>query len=140
MSNQQAPLPQQNDNSERNKNDPSKGIYTIESPLPIFSVDWSHREDKPFRLAFTSFVEKADNKISIVQLDKEAGKFKLIASADHFYPPTKIMWMPYKGTDKADLFATTGDVLRIWEMKDSGPVNRCVLNSVCNPISSFSIP
>lgn len=105
-------------------------IYTYESNLPVFSIDWSQRKDQQFRLAFSSFKEKTPNKITVVQLDENANELKQIASVEHNFPPTKVMWMPYSETDKADLFASTGDALRIWEMKDGTAVNRCTLNSV----------
>ena len=50
------------------------------------------------------------------------------------------MWMPYTNNDKPDLFATTGDYLRIWELKGNSVVNRCVLNSVCISFTYSLIP
>ena len=38
-----------------------------------------------------------------------------IAEVDHSYPCTKLMWSPFKGFGP-DLFATSGDFLRIWEL------------------------
>ena len=108
-----------------------KQIYTFESKLPVFSIDWSHRKDQPFRLAFSSFEVRVPNKITVVQLDDTNSALKQTAAVDTTYPQTKVMWMPYSGTDKPDLFASTGDLLRIWEMKDGVAVNRCSLKSVC---------
>jgi hypothetical protein len=106
-------------------------LYQYMAPQPIYCVDWSWRRDFPFRLAFTSFVEKTQNQITVVQLDEASASLKPVATADHPFPPTKVMWMPYKESDKPDLFASTGDVLRIWEMRGNSIVSRCALNSVC---------
>lgn len=123
-----APSLQPNQTRQENK---QSQIYTFESNLPVFSISWSQRKDFPFRLAFSSFEEKAANKVTVVQLDENATKLKEISSIPHNYPPTKVMWMPYSGTDKLDLFASTSDVLKIMEMKDGTAVTRCCLNSVC---------
>ena len=107
-------------------------IYTFDSPLPVYSIDWSYRKDKPYRLAFSSFEVKSQNSITVVQLDDESNSLKETASVPQQYPATKVMWMPYNGTDKADLFASTGDILSIYEIKDDKAKVKCQLNSVCS--------
>ena len=43
--------------------------------------------------------------------------FVKIAEADHEYPITKILWEPLRsGKGTANLLATTGDHLRLWEL------------------------
>jgi hypothetical protein len=40
-----------------------------------------------------------------------------IAEADHEYPITKVLWEPLRsGKQCANLLATTGDHLRLWEL------------------------
>ncbi len=48
----------------------------------------------------------------------------------HPYPPTKIMFMPDKEGAQPDLLATTGDYLRIWQLKESGTQLIKLLNNV----------
>jgi hypothetical protein len=56
-----------------------------------------------------------------------------IAETNHQYPVTKIKWEPYKSGHRSyDLLATTGDYLRLWELKEeaehtsSGTIGRRV--------------
>lgn len=53
----------------------------------------------------------------------------------HPYPPTKIMFMPDKEGAQPDLLATTGDYLRIWQLKESGTQLIKLLNNVGLPTS-----
>ncbi|KAH7827806.1 putative WD40 repeat protein [Monocercomonoides exilis] len=106
-----------------------KQIYTYEAKLPIFSLDWSTRKEYPYRLVFSTFSEKAVNSLSVIQLDEASRSLKHVASIEHGFPPTKVMWMPYANSDKPDFFACTGDYLRIYEMKSNGIELRSCLNS-----------
>ena len=60
----------------------------------VFSMNWSVRPDKRFRLALGSFVEKYNNKVQIVSLDEDTSEFTAKSTFDHPYPTTKIMWIP----------------------------------------------
>ena len=71
-----------------------KEIYKYEAPWQVYSMNWSVRPDKRFRLALGSFVEEYNNKVQIVSLDEEAGEFTARSTFDHPYPTTKIMWIP----------------------------------------------
>ena len=43
--------------------------------------------------------------------------FIKIAEADHEYPITKVLWEPLRsGKSNANLIATSGDHLRLWEL------------------------
>jgi len=76
-----------------------KEIYKYEAPWPLYSMNWSVRPDKRFRLALGSFVEEYNNKVQIVSLDEETSEFSAKSTFDHPYPTTKIMWIPdSKGT------------------------------------------
>ena len=108
-----------------------KEIYRYRADFPIYSVDWSWRKEFPYRLAFTSLIEGLNNRITLIQLDEPSRTLKAFATVEHPFPPTKVMWMPYHNSDKPDLFATTGDFLRIWELKGGSVISRSVLNSVC---------
>lgn len=119
-----------NDSGSSGADSSKKEIYTYNCSFPVYSVDWSWRKENPYRLAFTSFTENLTNKITLIKLDESSRTLKNLATVEHQFPPTKIMWMPYGQSDRPDLFATTGDYLRIWELKGSSVVNRCILNSV----------
>lgn len=71
-----------------------KEIYKYEAPWPLYSMNWSVRPDKRFRLALGSFVEEYNNKVQIVSLDEETSEFSAKSTFDHPYPTTKIMWIP----------------------------------------------
>ena len=71
-----------------------KEIYKYEAPWPLYSMNWSVRPDKRFRLALGSFVEEYNNKVQIITLDEETSEFVAKSTFDHPYPTTKIMWIP----------------------------------------------
>ena len=54
--------------------------------------------------------------MQILQLFSKGGEFIKIAEADVSYPITKFLWSPFSGGLAPDLFATTGDYLRVWEL------------------------
>jgi WD repeat-containing protein 68 len=108
-----------------------KEIHTYEAPWDLYGMSWSIRPDQKFRLALGSFIEEYRNKVMIVQLDEEKGAFKESAVFDHPYPTTKIMWVPDKVGTYPDILATTGDYLRLWEVRNanSGPAEVTRLGS-----------
>eukprot|EP00042_Codosiga_hollandica_P014796 m.34498 g.34498 ORF g.34498 m.34498 type:complete len:337 (+) comp43566_c0_seq1:79-1089(+) len=119
-------------------------LYTYDAPWTIYALAWCQRKDKPFRLSIGSFIEEYTNKIQIVELDADAGKLVRRHTVDHPYPTTKILWMPQAEGPQPDLFATTGDYLRIWKVADDGKTvgMECVLNDneysqFCAPLTSF---
>eukprot|EP00038_Savillea_parva_P008132 m.174951 g.174951 ORF g.174951 m.174951 type:complete len:353 (-) comp13902_c0_seq1:181-1239(-) len=121
-----------------------KEIYAYKAPWPIYGMNWSQKKSKPMRLAIGSFVEEYTNKIRVIELDQEKGQFSQSAQVDHPYPTTKIMWLPDVDDNiDADLFATTGDYLRIWKIGDNGHTSmECLLNNnkssdFCAPLTSF---
>ena len=116
----------------------------VQAPWLIYGMNWSVRRDKQFRLAIGSFVEEYNNRVDIVTLDEESGNFvadpKL--SFSHPYPTTKLMFVPDKECNRPDLLATTGDYLRIWEVKEDGVELKSLLNNnknseFCAPLTSF---
>lgn len=71
-----------------------KEIYKYEAPWPLYSMNWSVRPDKLFRLAIGSYVEEYNNKVQIVALNEDISEFGPKSTIDHPYPTTKIMWIP----------------------------------------------
>jgi WD repeat-containing protein 68 len=114
----------------KDDNKKRKEIYTYEAPWMIYGMGWSVRRDKPYRLAIGSFIEEYSNKVEVVQINDEKNCFEKKGSFDHPYPTTKIMWLPDTSTSKPDLLATTGDYLRIWQVKEKSIELKCCLNNV----------
>jgi hypothetical protein len=115
-----------------------KEIYTYEAPWTIYSMAWRRRPEGRFQLALGSFIEEYANQIQIVQIakDETTGETSCvkIGQADHPYPPTKILWAPAKynltGSTATDVFATSGDYLRIWNVNADYSINmKGVLNN-----------
>ena len=52
-----------------------KQIYTHESQWNLYSINFSNRPEKNFRLALGSFIEDTANKVEIIRLDEEKGDF-----------------------------------------------------------------
>lgn len=52
-----------------------KEIYKYLAPWPLYSMNWSVRPDKRFRLALGSFIEEYNNKVQIISLDEESSEF-----------------------------------------------------------------
>lgn len=123
-------------------NPKNKEIYKYEAPWNIFSLNWSMRQDKRFRLAIGSFIEEYNNKIQIITLDEEQGEFVAQQAFNHYYPATKVMWMPDMKPNSPDLLATSGDYLRIWKVSECPTKLECTLNNnqstgFCAPLTSF---
>jgi WD repeat-containing protein 68 len=81
--------------------------------------------------------------VDIIQLNPHRNEFDVLVSFDHPYPPTKLMWIPDKTSNHADLLASTGDYLRIWKVMDNNMVEiKALLNNnknseFCAPLTSF---
>ncbi|CAD6193636.1 unnamed protein product [Caenorhabditis auriculariae] len=125
--------------------DKRKDIYGYNAPYTLYSTGWSAATDpqRKFRLAVSSFIEEYSNKVSVVQLDEEAGELVLRSTFDHPYPATKIMWIPDSKGTYPDLLATSGDYLRLWRIGvDNNAKIESLLNTnrtaeYCAPLTSF---
>ncbi|KAF9365803.1 ddb1 and cul4 associated factor 7 [Mortierella sp. NVP85] len=112
-----------------------KEILSYSAPWPVYGLDWSNQptEREALRLAVGSFIEDGSNKIQVITLQDFAGHdgkdynpnsmsdwVPLAETSSQQYPVTKIKWEPYKGGHRRsyDLLATTGDYLRLWDLKD----------------------
>lgn len=97
-----------------------KQIYTYQSDWIIYSLGFSWREDKDFRLAIGSLKEDLANEIRIIKLDNDSeDDFYSSCSFNHNFPATKLLWLPSRSKNHNDLLATSSDFLRIWEVKDN---------------------
>jgi len=119
----------------------AKAIIEYEAPWPIYALNMCAGENQSFRLAIGSFLEEYANKVEVVQYDPEKQKFASRGVVDHPYPTTKIMWNP--SAAGGDMFATTGDYLRLWNCSEPGaPKMVSLLNNhkntpFCAPLTSF---
>ena len=119
-----------------------KEIIEYNAPWMIYAMAWSSREDRPFRLAIGSFIEEYANKVEIIQLNDKTTEFESRGVFDHPYPATKTMWFPGSAATNPDLLATSGDYMRLWDVKETGTTLKCCLNNnksseFCAPLTSF---
>nr|CAD7396516.1 unnamed protein product [Timema poppensis] len=116
-----------------------KEIYKYEAPWPLYSMNWSVRPDKRFRLALGSFVEEYNNKVQVVSLDEDTSEFSAKSTFDHPYPTTKIMWIPDSKGVFPDLLATSGDYLHFcapltsfdWNEVDPNLIGTSSIDTTC---------
>ncbi|KAK7350936.1 hypothetical protein VNO77_10004 [Canavalia gladiata] len=131
------------DNSTQESHLRSENSVTYESPYPIYAMAFSNSH--PHRLAIGSFIEEYTNRVDILSFYPDT--LSLLPhpslSFDHPYPPTKLMFHPSHHR-KTDLLATSGDYLRLWEVRDgSGSVdaislfNNSKTSEFCAPLTSF---
>ncbi|KAI9366934.1 WD40-repeat-containing domain protein [Zopfochytrium polystomum] len=107
-------------------------IYDYQAPWPTYSLHWSQRPSE-FRIGVGSFVEDHRNKLEIIQLFDGASVFVKIAEVDHPYPATKFLWSPFKSSPGPDLFAASGDFLRIYELSNTD------VNSVTQGVDDMAV-
>ncbi|KAG1752999.1 WD40-repeat-containing domain protein [Suillus lakei] len=122
-------------------------LLQYEAPWPVHALDWckstapghQSRPRSAFRLGIASFTEDYRNRIAIVGLQDERvlveddytdyPDFVTLVEANHGYPATNLQWQPasasgFPWTGKApaaELLATTGDALRVWEYFGDAP-------------------
>ncbi|EGD74314.1 prov protein [Salpingoeca rosetta] len=124
-----------------------KDMFKYSAPWPVYSLAFSRAKTKPFRLAAGSFIEEYKNKVQILDINEETGDFEVHSQVDHPYPTTKIQWIPDPEETRPELFATTGDYLRLWRVGEGeGGRNRTNLEVIlnnnktsefCAPLTSF---
>lgn len=113
-----------------------------------FSPTPSRTSHHHHRIAVGSFVEEYSNRVDIVSFDDETLSIKThpTLSFDHPYPPTKLMFQPNSSTSSlrksSDLLASSGDYLRLWEVRENSIEPVSILNNsksseFCAPLTSF---
>jgi DDB1- and CUL4-associated factor 7 len=78
----------------------------------------------------------------IVQLNEHTAEFEFKGRFDHPYPTTRILWAPRPLAASKDMLATTGDFLRLWNVRSSSVDFVALLNpnknsEYCAPLTSF---
>ncbi|KAG8213985.1 Na+ dependent nucleoside transporter C-terminus-domain-containing protein, partial [Butyriboletus roseoflavus] len=110
-------------------------LLQYEAPSP----GHQSRPRSAFRLGIASFTEDYRNRIAIVGLQDERvlveddytdyPDFVTLVEANHGYPATNLQWQPASAggfpwsgkAPSAELLATTGDALRVWEYFGDAP-------------------
>jgi WD repeat-containing protein 68 len=94
---------------------------------PLYGIAFSHSPIHPNRIALSSYSTTSSNKLSIVDNDpsvSQSGEYQHLASTNIHVPFTKVAWepresLPHEGTGgRGELLATSGDVLRLWEVTE----------------------
>ncbi|XP_010251384.1 PREDICTED: protein TRANSPARENT TESTA GLABRA 1 [Nelumbo nucifera] len=135
------------DNSTQESHLRSENFFTHDSPYPIYAMAFSSSSDRIHRIAVGSFLEEYNNKVDIISFDEETLTFKTDPnlSFDHPYPPTKLMFHPNGAKSlrkSSNLLASSGDYLRLWEVRENSIEPRALLNNsktseFCAPLTSF---
>ncbi|XAR71573.1 hypothetical protein NMG60_11017912 [Bertholletia excelsa] len=129
----------------------SENSATYESPYPIYALAFSSSSSSSaaasshHRVAVGSFIEEYNNRVDVLSFDDETLTLtpNPALSFDHPYPPTKLMFRPSATVrSSGDLLASSGDFLRLWEVRDSSIEPLSVLNNsktseFCAPLTSF---
>jgi hypothetical protein len=122
---------------EDNAENKRKEIYTYTTPWTAYTMAWRNRPEGRFQLAVGSFKEEYSNQIHLVQLVRDEAQdvheFLKLGEFEHLYPATKVMWAPANlplTSTTADLLATSGDYLRVWNLNKENHVDlKGVLNN-----------
>lgn len=100
-------------------------------------MSFSHHPQHPNRIALSSYLTGPHNKVSVIEAGLSQGEFasptgdpelQPLAMGNLAFPATRIGWEPAESLaaggarheldgGRGELLATTGDVLRIWELK-----------------------
>lgn len=118
-------------------------VVAYDADCPLYGLAWSTRRSSPPRVAIGSFLEEYKNHVDILQHSPADDTMKKLTSVEHPYPATKIGFIPDPLGTRPELFGTSGDFLRIYELDDAGRSSlRCTLNNnkqaeFCAPLTSF---
>lgn len=146
---QQQPGASSSPSSQQMAQPQSSEQYTYTAPWMVYSLGWSSRPDRPYRLGFGSFIDDSahgPNKIAVVHLNEPTQQLVLDAEESLPYPATKVMFAPDHSGGSTDLVATSGDQMRLWEMTPNagnGMKLKATLTSsskgaeYCAPLTSF---
>ncbi|CAD6573357.1 MAG: hypothetical protein TREMPRED_000785 [Tremellales sp. Tagirdzhanova-0007] len=107
-------------------------LLQYESHYPLYGISFSHSTHHPHRVALSTLVTGATNKLIIVEPSNPqqssydpSTDFQQLTQSNLAFPATKVGWEPQQslagasheeGGGRGELLATTGDVLRIWEL------------------------
>ncbi|KAI5405383.1 Protein TRANSPARENT TESTA GLABRA 1, variant 2 [Lathyrus oleraceus] len=123
---------------------------TYDSPHPLYAMAFSSNPNPQHhqRIAVGSFIEEYTNRVDILSFNPDTLSIKPQPSLsfDHPYPPTKLMFHPATHSSlqktSSDLLATSGDYLRLWEVRENSVealslFNNSKTSEFCAPLTSF---
>lgn len=138
------------ENSSQESHLRSENLVTYESPYTLYTMAISSTVSRSphRRIAVGSFIEEYNNRVDVLSFDEESLTVKPNPnlSFEHPYPPTKLMFQPNPAAashrKSSDLLASSGDYLRLWEVRDNSIESISVLNNsksseFCAPLTSF---
>jgi WD repeat-containing protein 68 len=98
---------------------PSDVVVTYEAGWETNHVSWAPLDSH--RLLVSSFVSDLDNHIDLLGWD--GSRLERVGGVDCFYPPSKAAFSPPGAVAQGnvDLFAASGDYLRLWAVRDAEP-------------------
>ncbi|RCN45234.1 hypothetical protein ANCCAN_08734 [Ancylostoma caninum] len=113
-------------------------IYRYSGPKPLFAAAWANKNDRRFRLAVGSIVEREQgNNVTLIELDETLGSLVERGSFSHEFPANQIGFIPDLENKYPDLLATSADFLRLWRIHSNNLVTEeATLSSVS--ASSFT--
>ncbi|KAK1366384.1 Transparent testa glabra 1 [Heracleum sosnowskyi] len=132
------------ENSTQDSHLRSETLVTYDSPHTLYAMSISSSPHN--RIALGSFLEEFTNRVDVVSFDEQTLTLKRNPnlSFDHPYPPTKLMFHPNPlGSGKSnDILASSGDYLRLWEVKENcvepiSLLNNSKSSEFCAPLTSF---
>ncbi|CAH9123396.1 unnamed protein product [Cuscuta epithymum] len=135
------------ENSTQESNLRSDNTVTYDSPYPIFAMAVSSFGSatnglRRRNIAVGSFIEEYKNRVEILSFEEDTVTLKPNPGLafDHPYPPTKLMFHP--NPTSADLLVSSGDYLRLWEVRESSvePIstfNNSKTSEYSAPLTSF---
>ena len=97
------------------------------TPDPLYGLAFSHSPLHPHRAALTTLSTGPSNKLIIVDPSQSnPSEYTQLASVNVAFPATKIAWEPsqslqqgsYDQSTRPELIATSGHVLRIWDLAE----------------------
>ncbi|KAL6742882.1 hypothetical protein Aduo_015981 [Ancylostoma duodenale] len=115
-------------------------IYRYSGPKPLFAAAWANKNDRRFRLAVGSIVEREQgNNVTLIELDETLGSLVERGSFSHEFPANQIGFIPDLENKYPDLLATSADFLRLWRIHSNNLVTEeATLSS--NKSSQFTAP
>ncbi|XAR52140.1 hypothetical protein NMG60_11020060 [Bertholletia excelsa] len=136
------------ENSTQESHLKSEHSVTYDSTYPIYAMAFSSSApNNHHRLALGSFIEEYNNRVDVVSFDEDTLNIKAQPNLffSHPYPPTKLMFHPNSSAGRkaaGDLLASSGDYLRLWEVRESSIDAVSILNNsktseFCAPLTSF---
>jgi len=115
-------------------------VFTYVANEFIYAMAFSSRPSYKFRLGIGSCSDDIDNTIEIIQLNDKMESFTVRAQTSHKYPPTKLMWIPDLSESFPDIFATSGESLKIWQVNEDNNKIELKKDLINNKQIEFSAP